>query len=87
MTLDDLQKTIREMKEAEEKTAKVVVFHDRADIQRVIRNLPSTSKPEDFPPFVVNPDLTKAGTVLFVADRGIADAILELDRKNQEKQP
>ena len=85
MTLADLQRTVREMKEVEAKTAKVVVFHSQADLQRAIRNLPSTSRPEDFPPIVINSDLAQAGTVLFVADREIADAILDLDRK--KKQP
>lgn len=76
MTFDELRERVREMKAADEASVKLVVFHSPGDLSRVLKQLPSTTRPSDVPRTVVFPQLVPEGSVLCVGDPTLAEAIL-----------
>ena len=78
LTIEDLMATVRELKEADEKTVKLVVFRTEEGMNKTIRNFPVDTNPMDVPQMIVAPEFIPGDAgALCVADRDIAQAILK----------
>ena len=78
LTIDDLMATVRELKEADEKRVKLVVFRTEEGMSKTIRNIPVDTSPMDMPQMIVAPEFIPGDAwALCVADRDVAQAILK----------
>lgn len=87
LTLEQVQAMTRDMKAADAKLVKLVVFRDRESMNKVIRNLPGSVEARDMPQMVIAPEFVSEGyDILCVADPMVIRAIMKyLQSKAEER--